>query len=154
MMKSYLYLLLCVLFWGNSLISTQAQLPWGKKFYVTAYSQKFTKEGQNGRDVTFSLFKHPTLNAVSFENNLITIKLDGFIVDMLKVTDIQESDKQVMGLCVSLKYKFEYTFCFFKSGKANDGTQLWNFDVYTPVLLDRYQLTDSRLAAKKIEGDS
>lgn len=129
----------------------QAQLPWGKKFYVTAYSQKFTKEGQEGRDVTFSLFKHPVDNTVTFADNLITIKLDGFIIDMLKVTDIQETDKQTMGLCVSLKYKFEYTFCLFEGGKAKDGTVLWNFDIYTPVLLDRYQLTDRRSVAKSLE---
>lgn len=133
-------------------LAAVAQLPWGQTFYITGYSQKFTKEGQEGRVLTQSLFASPTRNTVTFDHNIITIKLDGFIVDMLKVTDIQENAHETTGLCVSLKYKFEYTYCLFRSGKHHN-VDLYNFDLYTPVLLDRYQLTASREAAEAIGQD-
>jgi len=141
--------LLAVLLLGTAL-QASAQLPWGKTFFITAYNQKFTKEGQTGREVTSNIFRQPTRNTITFDNNVITIKIDGFIVDMLKVTDIQETDTEVTGLCVSLKYKFEFTYCLFKGGMKDQYT-LWNFDLYTPVLIDRYQITDSYDCAKVLE---
>lgn len=128
-----------------------AQLPWGKTFYITGYNQKFTKEGQEGRVLTQGLFSEATRNTLSFASNIITIKIDGYIVDMLKVTDIQENGNETTGLCVSLKYKFEYTYCLFHTGKRNN-VDFYNFDLYTPVILDRFQLTDNREAAKAIES--
>lgn len=144
------WLLLSLLFFCIPMSECRAQLPWGKTFYVTGYSQKFTKEGQDGRLLTQALFTKPTRNIVTFEKNIITIKLDGFIVDMLKVTDMQETDNGTTGLCVSLKYKFEYTYCLFHTGKRHN-VDFYNFDLYTPVILDRYQLVDDLEAAKELE---
>lgn len=151
--KSTLYfafLLLSLSFFGIPVSECQAQLPWGKTFYATGYNQKFTKEGQDGRLLTQALFTKPTCNTVTFEKNIITIKLDGFIVDMLKVTDMEETDNGTTGLCVSLKYKFEYTYCLFHTGKRHN-VNFYNFDLYTPVILDRYQLVDDLEAAKELE---
>lgn len=143
-------LLLTLLLWGFPAGGCRAQLPWGRTFYVTGYNQKFTKEGQDGRVLTQALFAKPTRNTVSFEKNIITIKLDGFIVDMLKVTDVQETDSGTTGLCVSLKYKFEFTYCLFHTGKRRN-VDFYNFDLYTPVILDRYQLVDDVEAARELE---
>jgi len=143
-------LFLWLLFLGLPVGECRAQLPWGKTFYVTGFNQKFTKEGQDGRVLTQALFAKPTRNTVTFEKNIITIKLDGFIVDMLKVTDVQETDNGTTGLCVSLKYKFEFTYCLFHTGKRHN-VDFYNFDLYTPVILDRYQLVNDVEAARELE---
>lgn len=150
-MKHHLFALFAVAVTAAATVCPcRAQLPWGKTFYITGYNQKFSKEGQEGRVLTQGLFSEATRNTLSFAGNIITIKIDGYIVDMLKVTDVQENGNETTGLCVSLKYKFEYTYCLFHTGKRNN-VDFYNFDLYTPVIIDRFQLTDSREAAKAIE---